>query len=104
MQSILNWIEKIREEYKVNPYIFTVIYLLSVPFFWYSLYKIVAGIKAHQTDKVIQWGIIISIATVAPFSYVAIFGKNLPSTFWIVVSLLVIFSFISLIRNIRKKL
>ncbi len=104
MQYVLNWIEKVKEQYKVNPYIFGLIYLLCAPFFWYSLYKIVANIKARKTDKVIKWGIIIGIATIAPFSYVAIFGRNLPITFWIAIFLIILFSFISLLRNIRKKL
>lgn len=104
MKYILDWIEKVKEQYNVNPYVFGAIYLVCAPFFWLSLYKIVANIKNRQTDKVIKWCITIGIVIIAPFSYVALFGRNLPTTFWVAVFLVISFSVVSLLRNIRQKL
>jgi len=108
MESILtainNWAENIRKTYNVSPYIFGLLYLCCAPFFWFSLYKIVNSIRKGQIDKIVTWGMVLGVAILLPFSYVAIFGKNLPGWFWIIVVALVLYSVISLLRNIRKKL
>lgn len=103
LNFLIIWIDNIKMKYNVNPYIFAAIYCISVIPFWFSIYKIVINIKNRQTAAAIKWGIILGILILAPFIYVAIFGRNLPFWFWLVVAFIIIFSVISLIRNIRQR-
>ncbi len=104
LRAISEWAENIRQTYNVSPYIFGILYLGAAPFFWFSLYKIINSIRKGQVEKIVPWGIVLGAAVLLPFIYVAIFGKNLPVWFWIVAVALVLYSVVSLLRNIRKKL
>jgi len=108
MESILttinNWAENIRQTYNVNPYIFGLLYVGCAPFFWFSLYKIVNSIRKGQVEKIVIWAVVLDVATLLPFIYVAIFGKNLPVWFWIIALALVLYSVISLLRNTRSSI
>jgi len=101
---ILKWSNTISEKYSVNPLIFGVIYTVSVFPFWFSLYKIVECIKKHNVKNIVKWLIINGIAILSPFIYVAIFGRNLPNWFWIIILGIIILSVISLIKNIKNKI
>lgn len=104
LKAITEWAENIRQTYNVSPYIFGLLYVGCAPFFWFSLYKIVNSIRKGQMDKIVSWAIVLGVAVLLPFCYVAIFGRNLPGWFWIIASVLVLYSIVSLLRNIRKKL
>jgi ABC-type multidrug transport system permease subunit len=51
--------------------------------------------------QVRTFSIILGIIILAPFTYVAIFGRNLPFWFWIVAVLVITYSTHSVIRRIR---
>jgi hypothetical protein len=98
------WLESIKANYSVNPYVFGVIYAASVFPFWFSLYKIIESLGKKAMDKVLAWGLVLAIATLAPFLYVALFGRNLPVWFWGALAAVIIFSVVSVIGKIKKRI
>jgi hypothetical protein len=96
-----NWLADIHRNYGVNPVIFAIIYFTGVIPFWLSIYKIIAGLKYKNFGQVRTFSIILGIVIIAPFTYVAIFGHNLPVWFWIVAAFVITYSIFSVIRKIR---
>ena len=97
-----NWFIQIQTNYGVNPIVFAVIYFISVVPFWFSIYRIIAGIKNKNFSQVKIFSIILGIIIIAPFTYVALFGHNLPFWFWIVVACIIGYSIYSVIQRIKS--
>lgn len=96
------WLAGIRKTYGVNPLIFGGLYLAGVFPFWFSIYKILAGLKNKDFRQVRVFGLILGIAIILPFLYVAVFGRNLPFWFWIVCGVIIIPSVHSVLHRLRK--
>jgi ABC-type Co2+ transport system permease subunit len=90
------------EHYGVNPAIFLVIYLVSVPFFYYSLFRMVRAVAKKRGKEVLLWSTVFLGATVAPFIYVLFFGRNLPWWVYGIIALLIGYGIFSLIRKLRR--
>ncbi|MEW6039907.1 MAG: hypothetical protein AB1633_00100 [Elusimicrobiota bacterium] len=107
MESIFNsigmWLSNIEKSYSVNPYIFGIIYLITVPPFWFSVYKVVDSLKKKSMEKVLLWSMSLALCILAPFIYVAIFGRNLPGWFWGVIIAVICLSAVSVLREIKKR-
>jgi hypothetical protein len=95
--------ETARTRYGVNPVIFLVIYLGSVPFFYYSIYRMVRALARRRQAEIITWSMVFLGATVAPFLYVLVFGRNLPWWVYVLVALLIGQGVYSLVRRLRGK-
>lgn len=105
-EYIRNWLTGVQTKYNVNPLVFGAIYLASVPFFWFSIYKIITGLKNRRIGQVRTFGVILFIAIIAPFFYVAAFGRNLPVWFWIFAAAIIgysAYSTLSKLKSGRKK-
>jgi ABC-type Co2+ transport system permease subunit len=89
------------EHYGVNPAIFLVIYLISVPFFYYSLFRMVRAVAKKRGKEVLLWSTVFLGATIAPFIYVLLFGRNLPWWVYGIIALLIGYGIFSLIRKLR---
>lgn len=107
MDYLLSKIEGImqtaREEYAVDPIVFLVIYLISVPFFYYSLVRLIRGLAKKQAKEVRLWSGIFLCAVSAPFIYVLLFGRNLPWWVYGIIFLLLGQGVFSLIRKLRGR-
>jgi ABC-type Co2+ transport system permease subunit len=90
-----------RDQYGVNPAIFLVIYLISVPFFYYSLFRVVRALAKKRGKEILVWSTVFLCATVAPFMYVLFFGRNLPWWVYGIIALLIGYGIFSLIRKLR---
>ena len=101
LEYLKTWLAGIHERHGVNPIIFAVIYFTSVIPFWLSIYKIVAGLKKKNYTQVKTFCIILGIIIIAPFTYVALFGHDLPFWFWIIAICIVGYSVYSVIRRIK---
>jgi hypothetical protein len=101
LSYLQNWLAQVKATHGVNPEIFALIYFGGVIPFWLSIYKIIAGIRKKNIAQVRTFSIILGIIILAPFTYVAIFGRNLPFWFWIVAALVITYSTYSVIRRIR---
>jgi hypothetical protein len=102
IEYVRNWLAQIEQSYSVNPLIFGAIYCIGVIPFWLSLYKIAQGLKTRNFKQVQVFGVVLGIVICAPFTYVAIWGRNLPIWFWIVAGIVIAYSVYSTVRKIRK--
>ena len=85
--------------YDVDPFVFMIIYLASIPIFYYTLFimgKVIYHLKQEHNLKgkeiikhreFIKALIINQIAWISPYLYVMFFGKNLPIWFWLFLAL-----------------
>ncbi|MCX7994335.1 MAG: hypothetical protein N3A65_00975 [candidate division WOR-3 bacterium] len=103
LEYLRNWLIKIETDYGVNPVIFAIIYFGGAPFFWISIYKIIHGLKTKNTNQVRLFGIVLGITTIAPFVYVALFGKNVPFWFWIFAGVIVIYTLYNALVRMKKR-
>jgi len=87
--------------YGVNPVIFLVIYLVSVPFFYYSLFRVAQALAKKRGKEALVWGTVFLCATIAPFMYVLFLGRNLPWWVYGIIALLIGYGIFSLIRKLR---
>jgi hypothetical protein len=92
-----------RSDYGVDPVVFIVIYLASVPFFYYSIFRMVRGLAKRRGNEITIWSMVFLAATAAPFLYVLFFGRNLPWWVYVVIALLIGQGVFSLVRRLRKK-
>ncbi len=95
--------ERRPRDYGVDPVAFIVIYLASVPFFYYSIFRMVRALAQEAQQEIMLWSMIFLAATAAPFLYVLFFGRNLPWWVYVVIALLIGQGVYSLIRRLRKK-
>jgi hypothetical protein len=92
-----------REIYGVDPVAFLVIYLVSIPFFYYSIFRMVRALAKGLRHEVLVWSMVFLGATAAPFIYVLIFGRNLPWWVYAVIALLVGQGVYSLVRKLTGR-
>jgi hypothetical protein len=104
---VLGWIRELmraaRQNYDVDPVVFLVIYLATVPFFYYSIFRMVRALAVRRQQEIMLWSMVFLGSTAAPFIYVLIFGRNLPWWVYVVIALLIGQGVFSLVRRLRKK-
>lgn len=101
-EYLQDWLRGIEAKHGVNPIVFAIIYFASVIPFWLSIYKIIAGLREKNFTQVRTFGIILGLIIIAPFGYVALFGRNLPFWFWIIAVLVIGYSIYSVIKRIKS--
>jgi ABC-type Co2+ transport system permease subunit len=92
-----------RDNYGVNPVVFLVIYLVSAPFFYYSLFRLIRALAKRLGRQVMLWSAVFLCANVAPFLYVLLFGRNLPWWVYGIIALLIGQGVFSLVWKLRRK-
>jgi hypothetical protein len=106
MQFVLSNIEALmktaRDSYGVDPVVFLVIYFVSVPFFYYSLFRMIRALAKRLGNEIMLWSAIFLCATAAPFVYVLSFGRNLPWWVYGIIALLVGQGVFYLVRKLRR--
>jgi hypothetical protein len=104
---VLGWVRETmqaaRTNYGVDPVAFLVIYLVSVPFFYYSIFRMVRALARKLRREVMIWSAVFLASTAAPFLYVLFFGRNLPWWVYGVIALLIGQGIYSLVRRLTKK-
>lgn len=88
IDAIVGWIgdlaASIRDRYAVDPYLFLALSAVCGPLFYYSLYRMARALR-NDRQAVARWSLLFLAATVIPYLYVLIFGRNLP--WWVYVVL-----------------
>ena len=104
---VLGWIRELmrgaHDNYGVDPVAFLVIYLVSAPFFYFSIFRMVRALAKGLRNEVMLWSTVFLAATVAPFVYVLLFGRNLPWWVYVVIALLIGQGVYSLVRKLTRK-
>jgi hypothetical protein len=102
---VLHWIQDVmntaRTNYGVNPVVFLVIYVVSVPFFYYSIVRMVKAAAQRRPNEVMIWSTVFLASTAAPFLYVLFFGHNLPWWVYVIIGLLLAQGVFSLVRRLK---
>lgn len=101
--EIRHLMDAARTNYGVDPVVFIVIYILSVPFFYYSIFRMVRALARRKQNEIITWSMVFLAATAAPFLYVLFFGHGLPWWVYVVIALLIGQGVYSLVRRLRGK-
>jgi hypothetical protein len=92
-----------RDNYSVDPTVFVVIYLVSVPVFYYSLFRMIRALAKRIAKEIMLWSSVFLGTVVAPFLYVLFFGRNLPWWVYVIIALLIGQGVFSLVRKLRGK-
>ncbi len=92
-----------RDRYHVNPILFILIYLVSVPIFYYSLFRTLRALAKKLGNEIMLWGAIFLCANIAPFLYVLIFGRNIPWWVYGMMAILIGQGVYALVLKFRKK-
>ena len=104
---VMGWIhatmQTARTAYQVDPIVFLTIYLVSTPFFYYSIFRMVRALAKKRHGEITVWSMVFLAATAAPFVYVLIFGRNLPWWVYVVIGLLIGQGVFSLVRKLTRK-
>jgi hypothetical protein len=90
-----------RDNYGVDPVIFLVIYLVCVPFFYYSLFRMIRALANRFGKEIMLWSAVFLCANVAPFLYVLFFGRNLPWWVYGIIAVLIGQVMVSLSKKLR---
>uniref|UniRef100_A0A7C4XNJ4 Uncharacterized protein n=1 Tax=candidate division WOR-3 bacterium TaxID=2052148 RepID=A0A7C4XNJ4_UNCW3 len=101
-EYLKGWFSGIQKNYGVNPLIFVIIYFAGAPFFWFSIYKIIEGLRKKKLLQVRTFGLILGLTTIAPFVYVALFGHNVPLWFWIFAGVIVLYTAFSVFKKTKQ--
>jgi len=101
--AIRGLMQAARDDYGVDPVVFIVIYLVSVPFFYFSIFRMIRALARRRQQEIIVWSAVFLGSTAAPFIYVLFFGRNLPWWVYVVIALLVGQGVFSLIRRLTRK-
>ena len=101
--SIRELMRAARENYGVDPVAFLVIYLVSAPFFYFSIFRMVRALAKGLRNEILIWSMVFLGATAAPFIYVLLFGRNLPWWVYAVIGLLIGQGVYSLVRRLTRK-
>lgn len=92
-----------RDTYSVDPVVFLLIYLVSAPVFYYSLFRMIRALARQIAKEAVRWSAVFLCAVVAPFLYVLLFGRNLPWWVYGTIALLIGQSVLSLAMKWRGK-
>jgi len=107
VQFVISKIEALmqaaRDDYSVDPVVFLVIYLVSAPVFYYSLFRMIRALAKRLGKQVMLWSAIFLCSNVAPFVYVLLFGHNLPWWVYGIIALLIGQGVFSLVTRLRGK-
>ena len=106
LQFVLAKIEALmqtaRDVYSVDPIVFLAIYLGCAPFFYYSLFRTLRALAKRLGKEVMLWSAVFLCASVAPFLYVLIFGRNIPWWVYGIIALLIGQGVLSLVMKLRR--
>jgi hypothetical protein len=93
MHEIGSWLirkqQEIATQYGVNPIIFLVLYLGTIPPYIYAWAKLIISIK-RKSKQTLTWGIVVIGIFLLPYLYVLIWGRNLPSHIYVALIFLII--------------
>ncbi len=103
LEGIRELMREARANYGVDPVVFLVIYFVSVPFFYYSIFRTVRALARKLRKEAMIWSSVFLASNSAAFVYVLFFGRNLPWWAFGVIALLIGQGIYSLVRRLRKQ-
>jgi len=115
-QYIHSFYELAVHTYHVNPVVFLILYLGTVPFFYLSIFfmlrevvrlrksKRKLALGALLEDRTFDvWFLVFVAANVLPYTYIAIWGRNVPLWVWIPIALVIAYAAYRLYLQVRAR-
>lgn len=99
----LNWAGTINQKYHVNPWIFIVIYLLTLPFTWWIFFVLVSKIKQKNAKKAVLWFVMEVFLLSLPYLYIFFFIQNVSLAVRFAALLVLLFTGVMLFRNVNGR-
>jgi len=103
LAQIQSLMQAARDTYSVNPVIFLILYFASVPVWYYSLFRTLKAAAARAGNLVMLWSAVFLVATLLPFVYVMLFGRNIPGWIYVLMVVLVGQGLFSLAQRLRQR-
>ena len=98
------WMASVEARHAVNPIVFLVLMVVCAPFFYYSGYRLIRSVtRKNGKGKTRIWSTVFLSATVVPYLYILMLGRDLPWWIYGLIGLLIGQSVYSLIRRITRK-
>ncbi len=102
-QFFTSWASTIQSSYGVNPWIFIVIYLATLPFTWWLFFLIVFSLKDKKYSKAGYFIVLELILLALPYLYLLIYMQNIHWLIRVAVVILIFWSFVSLRKRLLRK-
>jgi len=103
MEFVKNFLTGIEANYSVNPWIFVIIYILSIVPCWMSIYFIIKYSAKRNIGGLILWIIILIFFLYTPYIYVYYFGENIPKSVHLYIILIILITSALSIVNLFHK-
>ena len=100
--SVQSLMQAARETYGVDPVIFIVLYVGCAPLWYYSLFRTLRAVAVKRTNELLLWSTVFLAASVAPFLYVLLFGRNLPWWAYVTIAVLLAEGIWTLAKKVRR--
>ncbi len=91
-----------RQTYGVDPVIFLILYLGCAPFWYYSIFRTLRAAASRSMNEAMLWSAVFLGATIAPFVYVILFGRNIPWWVYLLIAILVAQGIVSLVTKLKR--
>lgn len=96
------WLKATQAQYTVNPVVFLVLTTACAPFFYFSIYKLIRALAKKDANRILVWSSVFLCATILPYLYVLLFGRNMPWWIYLVFGVLIAQGVFSLVRKLRS--
>lgn len=101
---MLGWIKRksaeIQGRYQINPWIFIFLYLATWPPYIYGWVKVMVSLTKKDSVGFMMWLGFVLINILIPYTYIAIWGKNLPRKFYYILGLIAVLAVVSALRKL----
>lgn len=98
------WWDQLLNHYRVNPFIFVVMYGIKSVIFWYLVFVIVLKARRRQWDSLPGLILLNVTVNISPWVYVWLYGRNLPGWYPYMVYWLAGWGLVALTLEVRRKL
>ena len=78
METILSFINQAHAQYGVDPVVFGVLYVASMPPFFISAGGIVQSLRRGRRDRAWFWAVVLLLSYLPAYGYLVLFARNVP--------------------------
>lgn len=99
-ESFKDWFLSLGENYGVNPYIFSGIYLGAVPFFFLCLGWTIKNIRKKKPFTLPL--LLTCFFFISAYLYLIIAGKNIPAWVYVFIGAMILYGVYSTVQKVKK--
>ncbi|MFQ5571455.1 MAG: hypothetical protein ACE5G0_17390 [Rhodothermales bacterium] len=100
-EAVTEWFLGLGERYGVNPILFGSIYVGAIPFFTWSVTRLVRNLRKGRS---IVWpALSASFFFISAYLYLLVAGRNIPIWVYAFIAVMIAFGIFSTVNNIRRR-